>query len=333
MSDQTPAHQQLMNRVRQQTAFGQQPVQPVSSHQSSNQPLSDSSPSNQPSSDQPLSDRSLSDLSSSNQSLIDQPRSDRSPSDSTLSDPFLSNQPDHSIQTKVDLPDSHSRRTNDLTNLQKIAAMEAVFDQLPGEHAVDNQTADDQLGDDLLDDNPGVESPTDLATFSTSDPDLTPSPDPNSSFDPAAVSSLDFTPNADPIANPNPIFQPPTPVGNKQKEQLEGFGLAAQELPGGMQQVESEPSPEISPELESFLHQAEKPEQLQVEQQLKELAQQAAEEPPSSPQAMKVLPITKEQAQIGQKKSPKFSIRWLVEFSEKISKIFVGRAVYRQEKN
>ena len=233
MSDQTLTHQQLMDRVRQQTAFGQQQPQTSAGQVAADQNLGDQThgqPNNQPSDSQ------------SNKQPSNQPTSDLSNSG------------------------SQSSLTNGLTNLQKIEAMETALDQTRDRNS-----------------------------------DQTPTPS--------------------------------QAGGNRQKEQFEGSGLATQELIGEMRAVESEPSVEISPELESFLKQAEKPDQKQVEQQLKELAEQTAQETAASPQAMKVLPLTKEQSELGQKKSPKFSIRWLVEFSEKISKIFVGRAVYRQEKN
>jgi len=138
------------------------------------------------------------------------------------------------------------------------------------------------------------------------------------------------------VASPNTLDDPVEQLaasGNKHKEQLEGFGIYSPELPGGMQQVEAEPSPEISAELESFLQRTEKPEQLHVEQQLQEFAAQAAMDQATSAQKMKVLPITKEQEIIGLKKSPAFSLRWLVEFSQKITKIFTGKAIYRQGGN
>ena len=43
-----------------------------------------------------------------------------------------------------------------------------------------------------------------------------------------------------------------------------------------------------------------------------------------------VLPLTEEQIEQGKKKSLKLSIRWLVEWSEKIMKMFNGKVIYRQ---
>lgn len=43
-----------------------------------------------------------------------------------------------------------------------------------------------------------------------------------------------------------------------------------------------------------------------------------------------VLPITPAVEQQGRKKSTAFSIRWLVEWSQKIMKIFAGKVIYRQ---
>jgi len=43
-----------------------------------------------------------------------------------------------------------------------------------------------------------------------------------------------------------------------------------------------------------------------------------------------VLPITPEIEQAGAKKSPQFSIRWLIEWSRKLMKVFSGMVIYRQ---
>jgi len=44
------------------------------------------------------------------------------------------------------------------------------------------------------------------------------------------------------------------------------------------------------------------------------------------------LPITKKEDKEGRKKSPKYSFRWLVEWSHKIIKVFAGKVIYRQVK-
>jgi len=99
---------------------------------------------------------------------------------------------------------------------------------------------------------------------------------------------------------------------------------------GGVQQVEVEPTPEIPPEVESYLQKVEE----QPETAPKEIV--VADGMPTAPtdhqypaQPVVVLPITQAEEQAGAKKSPKFSIRWLVEWSRKLMKMFVGKVIYR----
>lgn len=124
-------------------------------------------------------------------------------------------------------------------------------------------------------------------------------------------------------------------VGGKQKEMLESSSLSVstQELPGGMQAIEEEKSPELPPEVESYIQHVE--EQAKVEPQTIVVAQEAPQTTtalPTPPRIVKVLPITRAQEEVGMKKNPSFSIRWLVEFGHKIAKIFAGEVIYRQER-
>lgn len=47
-------------------------------------------------------------------------------------------------------------------------------------------------------------------------------------------------------------------------------------------------------------------------------------------QPVVVLPITPETEKKGKRKSPKFSLRWLIEWSQKIVKVLSGEAIYKQ---
>ncbi len=100
------------------------------------------------------------------------------------------------------------------------------------------------------------------------------------------------------------------------------------EVPG-MQYVESEPHVEMSPEVESFLTSVEN----HHEQLPKEvvIADSTAADPVVQPlaQPVVVLPITPEIEKKGAKKNPQFSVRWLVEWSHKMMKMFAGRIIYR----
>jgi hypothetical protein len=97
--------------------------------------------------------------------------------------------------------------------------------------------------------------------------------------------------------------------------------------------VEYEPNPEIPPEVESFMQQVESHED-QLPQEIvvsgdsiqMNTAKYAA-------QPVVVLPYTKETEQKARFKGPKWSIRWLVEFGEKVYKLFGGKVIYREQES
>lgn len=100
---------------------------------------------------------------------------------------------------------------------------------------------------------------------------------------------------------------------------------------GAIQNVEAEKSPEIPVEVEGYLQKVddlaeERPPEVFITDGTKE-AQEASY--PSRP--VVVLPITQKVEEAGQKKNATFSIRWLVEWSHKIIKMFAGKVIYRQE--
>ncbi len=103
------------------------------------------------------------------------------------------------------------------------------------------------------------------------------------------------------------------------------------DLGGAVQTVEEEKNLEIPVEVESFLQRVEDHHETAPTEVV--IADGTAEVPtntyPSRP--VVVLPITQAEEQEGVKKSPKFSFRWLVEFSHKIVKMFTGKVIYRQE--
>lgn len=98
-----------------------------------------------------------------------------------------------------------------------------------------------------------------------------------------------------------------------------------------LQFVEAEKSPEIPPEVDKYLKRVEKdqsqlPKKIIVADQQQDLPDQ--DQYQAKP--VIVLPITPEVEDKGKRKSPKFSIRWLVEWSRKIVKMFAGQVIYRQ---
>jgi hypothetical protein len=124
----------------------------------------------------------------------------------------------------------------------------------------------------------------------------------------------------------------PANPARSSKEKLESSSTidsASIDAGGGVQSVENERVPEIPVEVESFLHRVEDhqnqaPKEIVIADGTVETSKANY---PSTP--VVVLPITKEEEKEGEKKSPKFSFRWLVEFSHKIVKLFAGKVIYK----
>ncbi|PIY80977.1 MAG: hypothetical protein COY80_00195 [Candidatus Pacebacteria bacterium CG_4_10_14_0_8_um_filter_42_14] len=107
----------------------------------------------------------------------------------------------------------------------------------------------------------------------------------------------------------------------------------APELAGHAQVVDQEPSPEISPEVEGYLeavenHVSELPEEIVIADGTIPSASQN-----KTAKKVVVLPISEEEEKEGKHKSPKWSIKWLITWSQKIIKMFRGEVVYRPAEN
>lgn len=128
-------------------------------------------------------------------------------------------------------------------------------------------------------------------------------------------------------------YQDPLQVGiGGKKESMGGTqSVNSAELPGGIQYAEVEHAAELPPEVENYIEQVIDHAQTQPETVVvAEATPQPAPSATTPQRVVKVLPLTKIQEEIGLKKSPKFSVRWLVEFSHKIAKMFFGGVIYRQ---
>lgn len=121
------------------------------------------------------------------------------------------------------------------------------------------------------------------------------------------------------------------PTGAAQKESAAPWSVeSAIDASGGVLSTpEQERQPEISPEVESYLQQVEETQTAPVDELAKLIPEIATKPEPKSTELVRVLPVTKDAAAAGRKKSAKFSIRWLVEWSDKIVKMFKGKAIYR----
>lgn len=137
---------------------------------------------------------------------------------------------------------------------------------------------------------------------------------------------------------PDPLNPPnPTPVGQTKKEVYSPGPAIAEapaptvEYPAGVQSVEQERAPEISPEVESFMKHAEQqPDQLPQEIVIAD-NQEVSSVAHHPKQPVVVLPISAQDQAEGKAKDYKYSIRWLVEWSVKIMKKFSGKVIYREE--
>lgn len=138
-------------------------------------------------------------------------------------------------------------------------------------------------------------------------------------------------PNA--ILSATNTLNPATPtVTAKEAEGLKSPDKSNQAEAGtGVQAVEVEKNPELPPEVEGFINKVEQqadqlPKEIVIADAIKNLPQHH----PLPKQPVVVLPITPEIEKTGATKSPKFSVRWLVEWSRRIMKMFVGKVIYRQ---
>lgn len=97
----------------------------------------------------------------------------------------------------------------------------------------------------------------------------------------------------------------------------------------GIQVIEQEKNPEMPVEVEGFLQHVDSNSQ-QAPQEIILADLQNEVLPAKVPKkSVIVLPITQEIEKVGSKKSPKHSIKWLIEWSRKIMKMFQGTVVYR----
>lgn len=119
-------------------------------------------------------------------------------------------------------------------------------------------------------------------------------------------------------------------AGSKESAGNVSLDQVAIDAARGAQQVETEPTPEIPPEVESYLQKVEQHTDTAPPEIV--IADGSNTQPnnhnyPAQP--VVVLPITPDIEKQGAHKSPKFSVRWLVEWSRKIMKMFSGKVIYR----
>lgn len=145
-----------------------------------------------------------------------------------------------------------------------------------------------------------------------------------------------------PQAVPTALFQtvdeatqaltPKTGMGGKETIGVAGTKNVI-EAAGSTQYVEYEPNPELPPEVEGYLNKTEQhSDQAPPEVVIADTTTALPTDRQLPSQPVVVLPITPEVEKQGMSKPPQFSIRWLVEWSHKIMKMFVGKVIYFQKK-
>lgn len=113
-------------------------------------------------------------------------------------------------------------------------------------------------------------------------------------------------------------------------EQPVSLEQVAAEVARSAQSPETAPTPELSPEVESYLQKVEDSKDMAPpEVVIADGSQTQPAERNYPAQPVVVLPITPEEEKTGERKSAKFSVRWLVEWSRKLMKMFTGKVVYQ----
>ena len=100
----------------------------------------------------------------------------------------------------------------------------------------------------------------------------------------------------------------------------------------GMQVVEVEPSAELPPEVDGYLKEVGHREELLPQEVVINDPNALHQPTPYLAQPVVVLPITPEVEKQGAHQPVLFSVRWLVEWSRRIMKVFSGKVIYRELK-
>lgn len=117
---------------------------------------------------------------------------------------------------------------------------------------------------------------------------------------------------------------------SKETAVASGIDTAAVEAGAAIQYVETEKNPEIPPEVAEYLKHAEDHANQEVQEIVVADEQQTPMASHYPKQSVIVLPITPETEKKARFKGPRQSVRWLVEWSRKLMKMFSGKIIYRQ---
>ncbi len=158
---------------------------------------------------------------------------------------------------------------------------------------------------------------------------------------PAQPESTQILAEPTPLEPTAPVVQPTTPA---QSAPISATGTSKEYLAvstpdttsvdaGSHMGVEYEPTPEISPEVESFMQHVEAHED-QLPQEVVVAGDDIQLQPAHyAAQPVVVLPYDKETEKEAVFKGPQWSVRWLLEFGHKIIKMFGGKVIYLQSES
>lgn len=223
----------------------------------------------------------------------------------------------------------------DLSDDQKLDIWENVLDDMDSSIFLDTDTPDETTSPAA----PGAQPLVDTLDTPVESPSVAPQPTPPPATPaPAVVDELENSSNVtqalgqmaislDPQAGDT--LNPPAAISTH-KEAL-GAPIQVAEVPAAAATVEFEPSNEISPEVESYIQKVEDHEELRPQEVVIADGNMTLSPVQYVAQPVIVLPITPEIETEGQKKGPKFSVKWLVEWSHKMIKMFAGKVVYREQ--
>lgn len=127
-----------------------------------------------------------------------------------------------------------------------------------------------------------------------------------------------------------PAQQSAATGGKERAASAWSLDAAVQEAGGVLTTVEQEKQPEIPPEVESYLQRVADNQESPAKELAALIPKVASSSTPAPTEVVRVLPLTKTAADAGRRKGAKFSVRWLVEWSDKIVKMFRGKAAYQK---
>lgn len=215
-----------------------------------------------------------------------------------------------------------------------LSVLEKIMDEVEQQRATTTVTAAVNQ-EPALSSNPNLNSSLDLNPIQAPAPQPSALPQEQASVDQMAANPgvlAQAMPAAVTQAAVQDQLQYQPQVGSSIKEQASGLTVEhhTEQVPTGVQVVEHEPSPEISPEVESFIAKTtDHADQLPAEISI--AGDQITLTPSTLPKKpVIVLPITPEIEKEGARKNSKWSVRWLVEWSRKLMKMFSGEIIYRQ---